>query len=112
LFNNDNSFYDTIINETRIDFEKNKLDSNEEIDNEGKKITCSSDEEEISQETEIDITFEEDTNDAEQRYRMQLCYYQRKSFMNKTLFLFVLEVKCCMINFSDTTMKLIYLSAY
>jgi hypothetical protein len=92
LFNHDDRFYDTLINETSSDLEKNTLSSDEETD----KVTdtlCSTDDEESvdeneidavveGNENEIDVIVEGDENDNEQTYELYLSYCKRKSFLD------------------------------
>ncbi|CAF4026360.1 unnamed protein product, partial [Rotaria sordida] len=83
LFDHDNTFYDTIINATPYDFEKNKLTSSEEIDNEATEMMYSTDEEEISDEevidqTETDTIYQKDKYDNEQENDSLHYQFQRE----------------------------------
>ncbi|CAF4962969.1 unnamed protein product, partial [Rotaria sp. Silwood1] len=76
LFNHDNTFYDTLINETCYDLEKNALDSDEETDMMTDTLG-STDDEESFDENETDVVVEEDGNDNEQKNEMFNDQFQR-----------------------------------
>ncbi|CAF4396510.1 unnamed protein product [Rotaria sp. Silwood2] len=90
-FDHDNTFYDTVINETLYDFEKNKFASSEEINNEATEFMFSTDEEEISDEevidqTETDTIFQKDKYDNEQEYGYT--YLITKKILERDIFYF------------------------
>ncbi|CAF4135243.1 unnamed protein product [Rotaria sp. Silwood2] len=76
LFNHDNTFYDTLINETCYDLEKNTLDSDEETDIVTDTLGSTGDEESFD-ENETDVVIEEDGNDNEQKNEMFNDQFQR-----------------------------------
>ncbi|CAF1657671.1 unnamed protein product, partial [Rotaria sp. Silwood1] len=76
LFNHDNTFYDTLINETCYDLEKNTLDSDEETELVTDTLG-STDDEESFDENETDVVVEEDGNDNEQKNEMFNDQFQR-----------------------------------
>ena len=57
LFYNDDSFYDTIVIEMRLEFEKSNLYSEEEIDNDIIEIIDSANDGKISNEPELEMIF-------------------------------------------------------
>ena len=59
LFCNDDSFYDTIVNEMRLEFEKSNLYSEEKIDNDIIEIIDSAKDGKISNEPELEMIFHE-----------------------------------------------------